>query len=802
MFNTDILDIRPVADSKAMVTGKNYRFTVLTDRMIRMEWSDDGIFEDRATKFAVCRNLPVPQFQVKESDNILEIITERLHLHYDKQPFSSSGLSIEIKGLIWHKCSKWFYDMPERTLLNRSSNMKGTCCTLDWADGACELEDGLLDRHGFTTYDDSETMVLDENGWYNPTDLKGHKDIYFFGYLQDHKACIRDFYKVSGPTPMLPRYALGNWWSRYYKYTEESYTELMQTFAEKQVPLAVSVVDIDWHLIDIDPKYGNGWTGYTWNREFFPDPERFMKWLHDHGLKVTLNLHPCDGIRAFEDCYPDVAKEMGVDAENEQPIEFDAASPGFMNAYLNKVLAPLEREGVDFWWIDWQQLGGAGKEGCDPLWMLNHYLYTFGARKDTYPMILSRYAGLGSHRYPVGFSGDTIMSWKSLDFQPYFTNCASNVGYGWWSHDIGGHKQGLWQDDMQVRWAQYGVFSPIYRPHSGKDTFFLKEPWNFPINIEIILEDLMRLRHKLVPYLYTMNYRNSAFGLPLILPLYYEHPDELTYSLEYENEYYFGSELLVCPITTPTDPRSGLGNVRAYIPAGDWFDFFTGRHYKGTKIMMLYRTIENYPVLAKAGGIIPLADDGYVNGTPLPENFKIRAFAGADGSFELYEDDEQIRNTKKAVTPFSITWGEKSVFTKKGVRGDSSILPPKRKYTLEFVGCERPDGTAVYVNGRPVPAEVSYCEKTHTASVATESISAADELRIEIVTSGILAENDYKAEAEARLPRYQIENSLKKNLLDQIKETNNRITLVSSLAATGADDDIIGELTEIISSAY
>lgn len=91
---------------------------------------------------------------------------------------------------------------------------------------------------------------------------------------------------------MLPRYALGNWWSRYYEYTEESYLELMHRFDEEGIPFTVAVIDMDWHLVNIDPKYGTGWTGYTWNKEFFPDPKRFMDHLHERGMRVTLNVHP------------------------------------------------------------------------------------------------------------------------------------------------------------------------------------------------------------------------------------------------------------------------------------------------------------------------------------------------------------------------------------------------------------------------------------------------------------------------------------------------------------------------------
>ena len=802
MINVKLFDFRPKADPKTVVQGKNYRFTVLTERLIRMEWDETGEFLDRATQTVICRDFPVPEFAVRETEESLEIITAQLHLYYNKKPFTFAGLSIAVKGLQKHKCAKWHYNMEQPKLAGINTNRKGTCCTLDCVDGECDLENGLIDRHGFTTLDDTGKMVVDATGWHAPQPRIGCVDLYFFGYLDDHIGCLRDFYRLSGATPMLPRYALGNWWSRYYSYTEESYTALMDRFREKEVPLSVSVLDMDWHITKPDPKYGNGWTGNTWNRKKFPDPERFLGNLHERGLRVTLNLHPCDGIRAFEDCYKDVAEAMGIDPVSEEPVAFDAADPKFMQTYLDKVLHPLEKQGVDFWWIDWQQQGGYSVDGCDPLWQLNHCLYTDNARGGEYPLTLSRYAGPGSHRYPLGFSGDTVMTWDSLRFQPVFTNTAANIGYGWWSHDIGGHKSGVWDDDLQIRWVQYGVFSPIMRLHSSKEPFFLKEPWNFPIGTELILEKFLRLRHKLVPYLYTMNYRAHNEGVPLCLPLYYTYPKKMTHNYKYDHEYSFGTELIVCPITEQTDRRSGTGHAEAWIPPGTWFDFFTGRRYTGEKHIAVYRTQENYPVFAKAGAILPLADDGYQNGTPLPEQFCLRVFAGADGSFDLYEDNGRLDGNEFAVTPLRFVWGGDCILKKLPIEG-TLALPEKRKYRVELVGAEAPETVEVFVNGKPVSTEWRYCTEMHTLTVSATEVGAADELEVRVKTIGKLAETDFRGEIERRLPRWQVENSMKTSLqgaLDLVRGSEKRLCgMLPQLV--GNAPAILGELMEILTSA-
>ena len=101
------------------------------------------------------------------------------------------------------------------------------------------------------------------------------------------KQCLRDFYRLCGSTPLLPRYALGNWWSRYYPYTEASYLALMERFEREQIPFSVAVLDMDWHIAD-DSLDGGGWTGYTWNRSLFPDPASFLKKLHGRGMRPLL----------------------------------------------------------------------------------------------------------------------------------------------------------------------------------------------------------------------------------------------------------------------------------------------------------------------------------------------------------------------------------------------------------------------------------------------------------------------------------------------------------------------------------
>ena len=206
-------------------------------------------------------------------------------------------------------------------------------------------------------------------------------------------------------------------------------------------------------------------------------------------------MHPRDGIRAFEEPYAKAAATVGVDAEAQEPVEFDLTNPRFVRAYFD-MHHDLETEGVDFWWLDWQQGGVTRQPGLDPLWVLNHLHYLDSGRDGRWPLTFSRFAGPGSQRYPVGFSGDTVVTWKSLKFQPYFTATASNIGYGWWSHDIGGHMFGYRDEELEARWYQLGVFSPINRLHSTCSPFSGKEPWNFHEPVRSAMVDVLRLRQR------------------------------------------------------------------------------------------------------------------------------------------------------------------------------------------------------------------------------------------------------------------------------------------------------------------
>lgn len=779
------------AEDAAIIQGEKYRFTVLTEEMIRLEYCEDGQFEDRATQCVIDRKFKVPEYQVIENEESLEIITDKIHLVYNKQKFTDYGLSVQVRGNISVYHSIWHFG-------EEATDLRGTARTLDEADGAIELEHGIISRFGYGILDDSRSLVITEDGWVEPR-KEDCIDIYFLGYGHEYEHCLKDYYHLTGKTPLLPRYALGNWWSRFYRYNDQEYKALMTRFEKEEIPFSVSVIDMDWHLVDIDPKYGSGWTGYTWNKELFPDPKEFMTWLHEHRLKVTLNVHPAGGVQAHEEKYKEMAEAMGRDWEKEEPVNFDVTDQKFLKAYFEYLHHPNEEEGVDFWWLDWQQGGLSKIPGLDPLWMLNHYHYLDSGRRGKRRLTFSRYAGMGSHRYPVGFSGDTIISWESLAFQPYFTANASNVGYGWWSHDIGGHMKGYRDEELSTRWIQFGVFSPIMRLHSSNSAFTGKEPWNYNAVSENIMKRYLKLRHEMIPYLYTMNYHASHDGQPLIRPMYYLEPEQPE-AYEVPNEYYFGTELVVCPITEPTDKAAGTACVKAWIPEGKWYDIFSGLKYDGGRMLELYRSLEDIPVLAKEGAIIPLTDlTEYTNSVENPKELAVKIVPGKKNAFILMEDTgDTCEDKEENWAQTKLEWINENEFIIHPANGNLDVIPKRRTWKMEFYGIADVDNLEVTVGGKAIETERIYDEKRHICQVNIPETEVTEQITISFSKGYLLRENNKPAEIFALLYQAKIEYEVKEKIYAYMKEGKTSSELLGIIQAMHLPDSVYGMLSEVL----
>ena len=694
------------------------RISLLTSRLLRVE---KGSFTDLPTQTVWNRELGDVAYHILKEDDICTIRTE-------EAAFSMDMAQGKVRSVT----------LGDGTVVTdfQRGNLLGTARTLDTANGAVKLEPGILSRSGASMMNDSKSLLLNADGTISPR--SACSDVYYFAYGHDYQHQLQDFFRLTGSVPLIPKYALGNWWSRYRAYTQAEYRALMEKFIARKLPITVATIDMDWHWTDVVDRFGeeakpgkakckeeilyntllHGWTGYTWNTELFPDHQALLNWLHEQNFHVTLNVHPSQGIRFFEDCYAAVCKRLGRDPETKEAVAFDAADPAFWEAYFEEVHHPLEGEGVDFWWLDWQQGTESKIPGLDPLWALNHYHTLDMAKGEKRPLILSRYAGLGSHRYPLGFSGDTVCTWKSLKFQPYFTNTAANAGYTWWSHDIGGHMRGEQDDELYLRWLQYGVFSPINRLHSSNSDFMGKEPWKRCWAVETVAERFLRLRHKLIPYLYSANYQTHAQGIPLCMPMYYRYDCEDAYQAK--EQYIFGSQLLVCPITEPMDRQLNLASADVWLPEGRWTDIFSGRIYRGGRWVRMYRDLDTIPVLAPAGAIVPMYRNADTNDLSLAQPLEIAIWRG-NGRYALYEDDGETmayRQGVYAVTDFRLEEaGDTLRLTITPPEDSHGLLPGKRQMFLRFRDVAEAE---CYVNNEAVVFGEDTCVNVGNQPVVVE----------------------------------------------------------------------------------
>ena len=758
----------PKTDPRCVIVRGKVRFSVLTPRLVRLETAKSGVFCDAPTQKVWFRDFERPRFSVEESGDDLTIRTTMCIFHFDLG--KRALVSVTLKG------GKEVTDF-------KSGNLKGTYRTLDRANGAHRLEDGLMSRGGVTVLNDTDSCLIAEDGTILPRE-GALQDEYYFAYGNDYRACLRDFYRLCSCTPLVPRWCLGNWWSRYKAYTQEEYLDLMTRFRDAQIPLTVATIDMDWHWVNVGKRFsredlgltektgfslrdkisGLGWTGYSWNTELFPDYKAMLRQLHDMDLKVTVNLHPAQGVRPFEDQYAQMAQAIGLDPDCKQTVRFDIANPRFTKSYFEILHKPYEDAGVDFWWIDWQQEKTTAIPGLDPLWALNHYHSLYSRRDGKRPLILSRFAQAGSHRYPLGFSGDTVISWKSLDFQPYFTANATNVGYTWWSHDIGGHMFGIRCDELYARWVQFGQYSPIMRLHSTSDPFMGKEPWTFGYAAQQAATAALRERHAMIPYLYSMNRRTYEEGRALIEPMYYAYPDEED-AYRVPNEYFFGSELLVRPVTAPSNKTTTLAKARVWLPRGRWTDWYTGAIYEGAQWIDLYRGLGSIPVLAKEGAIVPLSADDHGNDWRNPASLILRVFRGTN-DFTLYEDDGEtlaFENGVYAETKLSVREaGRDLAFTIHKTTGDLSVLPNRRDYTVIFDDISKAESIFVKIDGRAKQIEPQYSDGKTVLVISNVAAGAKVEVQLASVTP---RENREKTQLiTERLSQYQMTTVTKRML--------------------------------------
>ncbi|MEU0430334.1 TIM-barrel domain-containing protein [Streptomyces sp. NPDC006290] len=588
---------------------------------------------------------------------------------------------------------------------------------------------GLLNQDGWYLLDDTPSALYDTTSQKAaPRPDHGgapYQDGYVFGYGHDYKHGLSDLATLTGPPALLPQWAYGVWYSEYIDRTAADYRNaILPAFRAEGTPLDVLVTDTDFKAV-------NNWSGWEMDPAKFPDPKGFFDWSASQGLHNTLNVHP--SILASDPQFAQAQATAkgkltkggcasGANVENNC-YTFDFGDPDQLKAYMDLHQA-MDQQGNDFWWLDWCcDASQSSLAGVTPDAWINQQYATAGAKTLGRGFVLSRaYGSLqaagysGQQGLPTGpwadkrstvhFTGDTSSTWGTLKLEVGYTPGESAAtGMAAITHDIGGHNDttGLTgsetyteggqsrtthklPDDLYARWVQFGAFQPIDRLHSNHSD---RLPWQYGTAARQSADKFLNLRENLVPYTYTLAEEANRTGVPIVRPTYLEYPDEPQAYAAANSEYFYGSDMLVAPVTTPGTSAT----TSVWLPPGQWTNYFTGETYTGGGTQDVTTDLNSMPVFIKAGGILPTRTHNVSGNDRNPlTDVTLTVATGSSGSFHLYEDNGTTKKRSRSATT-TIRYrqnGPHHTVSIRPVRGSFPGQVKTRQWTLSLLGTHAP----------------------------------------------------------------------------------------------------------------
>lgn len=626
-----------------VLAGSQVRLTVVHPNCVRIEYHPEGKFVDEPSLFAIKRETRHP-FKLASDQDGITLDTGKIKLNYrlDGRPPGPANLSATIRDR--RRRITW------RPGMRNQNNLGGTAETLDMWDGPGSLGEGLLSRDGWYLLDDSNAPLL-VDGWVRSREAGAGTDWYLFGYGNDYAAAFQAFAAISGPVPMPRRHTLGSWYSRFWPYSSGDFRQIVAEYEKMNFPLDIMVMDMDWHMTSLkEPEKDSPhsvqmtkllWTGFSWNRNLLPDAESLLTWFGSQNLHVTLNDHPAEGVQPHEVMYDSFMSAMGAEPKSGETLPFDAGDRRYLEPFYNHTHSNLEKIGVDFWWLDWQQYPFTRSvSDLKNLSWLNYYYHLRSRDDGRRGQTFSRWGGWGDHRHPIHFSGDANTSWKMLAFEIPFTSTSGNVGCFFWSHDIGGHMGGR-NEESYTRWCQFGALSTALRSHSTRDADMDRRPWTYPDWANESMRRSFHLRSEIFPYVYSSVAQSCRHTIPLIRPTYLKYP-EIEEAYRNPQQYFFGDHLLVAPVAEPGTGARRLARQVVWFPPGSWFHYFTGEQFTGPCERLVPAEIDEFPLFVEGGS--PLAMQPYTPrmGTEPLRHLVVRCWPGEENATtttELYEDE-------------------------------------------------------------------------------------------------------------------------------------------------------------------
>ena len=562
-------------------------------------------------------------------------------------------------------------------------------------------------------------------------------DLVYYVFCGPTPKDVLDRYtELTGRTPMPPLWSLGNQQCRYSYMDEDEVREVASGFRERDIPCDVIYLDI--HYMD-------GYRVFTWNDERFPEPERFVAELKEMGFRVVTIVDP--GVKVDEN-YPVYVegRERNVFCKKLDGGEYhnvvwpgicafpDFTSPETREWWGDNHSALVDR-GVAGIWCDMNEPsmfvprnstmpgdvvhpGGSGGESRLHAQIHNTYGSLMARatregllrlRPDERPFVITRSGYAGVQRHALQWTGDNSSWWEHLWMSmPQLQNLGLS-GVAWAGVDVGG----FWGDtngELLARWTEFGIFQPFCRNHTTLGTR-RQEPWAFGEPYESVCRKMLKLRQRLIPYLYTLFEECHRTGAPMLRPLLFEYPeDETTYAAD--DEFLFGAAVLVAPITRP-----GIEHRHVYLPQGTWFHFWTGERFDDPAHVLAHAPLGEPPIYVRANTAVPMGPEMAHTGERAldPLTLLLHPAEGA-GEADIYEDSGDgfgYEDGEYARRTISCEESGGRITVRIGER-EGSFAPQREALRLELRGFDSaPESVAA--NGESV--EHSYDEESQTVIV-------------------------------------------------------------------------------------
>ncbi|MCF8364660.1 MAG: DUF5110 domain-containing protein [Bacteroidales bacterium] len=540
----------------------------------------------------------------------------------------------------------------------------------------------------------------------------GGKMAYYVVAGNNYDSILYNYGKLTGFQPMPPRWVLGNIQSRFGYESREEAENVVDEMLKAGFPLDALVIDLYWFGEGVHDSFYMG--NLEWYKKNWLSPEDMISRFKKNNVKTVLITEP---FILKESKYFDTLSNAGMLGKNADGstyvIEefwfgpgglFDIFQPKMQGWFWKKYKAQIDI-GVAGWW------GDLGEPETHPAEMFHsigkaeqvHNIYGHYWHKmlwdryaEEYPDVrlfnLNRSGFAGSQRYSIfPWSGDVSRSWQGLQAQPTAVMGMTLSGFSYMHSDLGGFAGGEKDEEMYVRWLQYGTFNPVFRVHG--DFRVPVEPYQYSPKAQEILKKFINLRYQMLPYNYTLAWQNTTRGTPLTRPLFFVEPNNEEIS-GIDNTYLWGQNILVAPVL-----EKGRTTRKIYLPEGTWYDLFTDEKYKGGRWIEMPVTIESIPVFARGGSFIPMSEAIQNTEEYSSENLIIHYYLDADAEkseFTMYEDDGKTNDAiKKGMFELLIfkaaRFGDLHVFSfSRDIQGAYEGRPQQRNIELVMHGIENP----------------------------------------------------------------------------------------------------------------